>query len=556
MAHLDESGDVVLDSGEKYLGEGLGGTVSYKDANGIIKYMSPSPTAPSAVNNPYNKPINTYQSPETKTPYFNTGGGNLNLLGLGLKPGNPGITNPWTAPNPSYVDYSVPVYNESQYKTATGGNMSDSLSDLYQPTALQQQISGLLMNQYNQPNPYQTGEGKDYGRMLSEMSRTGGGVGSLADALAKQYGSTPMPDTTSGLSAYQQPMDFGADLRGRMDIPATQMTLDPQTQALMAQFAQGGLTAPEINLSSETQALMSRMANAQGTIDPAFQAAREAEGQIAMNRYIQNLAALNQGSIPTNAIIAGGQETARGIGRDLTQYQLQSQQQAQQQNQAALSGGLTVAQGNAQLLAQIQALNSARQESAMKAGFGMAETNANLSAQDIARKDQLTAALTKLSEDEFARTYGVTKDIAAAQWQQYEANLQNQQYQTGLRMQGAQSQFANTLAAANQMGSWLGQGNQYDLSKAGLLTDLYSGEKSQQDLAMQRYLQEQSIKAQNENQNKSLLVQLFGNAFQLAPYAIKELYGLGGGGNQSGNPSPTAQDYYNQHPDWYMEDYT
>ena len=405
----------------------------------------------------------------------------------------------------------------------SGNGDSGNGNGNYQPTALQNQISSNLMNQYNQSNPYQTGEGQQYGRMLSNMSRTGGNVSSLADSLAKQYGNISQPDIASGLSAYQNPVDFGGDLRARMNTEVPQMTLDAQTQALMDQFAQGGITTPQINLSSETQALMSKMANAQGTIDPAFQAAREAEGQIAMNKYIGNLAALNQGSIPTNAIAAAGAETARGIGRDLTQYQLQSQQQAQQQNQAALSGGLTVAQGNAQLAAQIQAMNDARQKLALSTGVGMAETNANLSAQDVARKDQLTKDLTQLSKEEFERTYGVTKDIKSAQWQQYEANLQNQQYTGNLQMQGAQGQFANQLSAANQLGGWLGKGNEYDLSKAGILTSLYGGESNQQNLALER----EKVALQQQGYNDQQISQLMQN--------FTMLYGMGklGGGNGS-----------------------
>lgn len=434
---------------------------------------------------------------------------------------------------PRTATESGPGVGAGGFEYASGGNMTDSLSSLYQPTALQQQISAMLLKQYDQPNPYSTGEGRDFGRYLSEMSRSGGGIGNLSASLADQYGqaSSDAPDISAMLAGIQVP-DMSGNLQARMNTPATQMELSPQTQALMAQMAGSDIQAPTINLSPEIQALMSRMANAEGTIDPAFQAAREAEGQAAMNKYIGNLAALNQGSIPTNAIIAGGQETARGIGRDLTQYQLQSQQLADAQHNAALGLGGNIATGNAQLLAQAQALNNARQQAALGYGIDISSKNAELSAQDQAQKNQLAQALTNLSEEQFRMAYGITKDAAAAKWQQYESQMSNMNIANQMKLAGAQQNISNQYTGLGQMGNWLGSGNQYDLSKAGLLTDLYSGEKSQQDLAMQRYLTEKQLAAAKEQASNNMRGGLANNAISIAgPYALKSIF--------SGSPSNT-----------------
>lgn len=430
-------------------------------------------------------------------------------------------------------------YDKFMGKNPEGSDSSGN-GNGYQPTALQNEISGKLMDLYNQENPYSTGEGRDFGRYLSELSRSGGRIGSLSASLADQYSqaSSNAPDISSMLAGIKVP-DMSGYLENRMNTPATQMKLDPQTQLLMAQMAGSNIQAPTIQLSPEIQALMSKMANTEGTIDPAFQAAREAEGQAAMSKYVSNLAALNQGSIPTNAIIAGGQETARGIDRDLTQYQLQSQQLADAQHNAALGMGGNIATGNAQLLAQAQALNNARQQAALGYGIDISSRNAELSAQDQAQKNQLAQALTELSEQEFQMMYGVTKDVAAAKWQQYESQMSNMNIANQMKLTGAQQNIGNQLTAGSQFGNWLGQGNQYDLSKAGLLTDLYSGESNQQALAIQR----QQLAAAQQAQQDQQVAALANNLMQI--YSMKYGGGKGifssGGGN--GNPSTTNLGY-------------
>ena len=83
--------------------------------------------------------------------------------------------------------------NDTGGGTGTGGNMSGSTNQYYQPTSLQKTISSDLLNQYNQPNPYTTGAGADLGRQLSDMSRSGGGIGSLANDLSSQYNTANIP---------------------------------------------------------------------------------------------------------------------------------------------------------------------------------------------------------------------------------------------------------------------------------------------------------------------------------------------------------------------------